>query len=188
MNRNKLGNIIFGLMIVLLIIPQTRKPIQIGIHKMLGVFSPSEIKKEERLTLSSYDWQLMGEDDKVMYFDTLKGKVVIINFWATWCPPCIAEMPDFENLYQQFKNNKEVVFLFVTSDKKEAVKSFKEKHDFSFPVYRPMNSYPVELEHETIPRTFFIGREGEIAIDKSGVANWDGARVIQQIENLLNGE
>ena len=59
--------------------------------------------------LSNYNWTLRDISETDFDFNTAKGKVVVINFWATWCPPCIAEMPSLDLLYQNYKNNDDVV-------------------------------------------------------------------------------
>ena len=95
-----LSNIIFVVVIALLIIPQTRQPIQIFLQKGLAMISPSEISADKRENLESYDnWKLIDSNGNQYDFKQAQGKVVFINFWATWCPPCIAEMPSIDNLY-----------------------------------------------------------------------------------------
>ncbi len=73
-----------------------------------------EIDKSKRVKLSTYNRQLKDVKGHKVDFNSFKNRVVVVNFWATWCPPCIAEMPAFEKLYQDYK--KDVVFLLVAND------------------------------------------------------------------------
>jgi len=92
LSKSKRNNIFFLVVIALLIIPQTRKPIQVVLHKGLALFGPSIESERNRKLITYQDWQLEDIGGNTINFKDLKGKVVFLNFWATWCPPCIAEM------------------------------------------------------------------------------------------------
>ncbi|GGG60253.1 TlpA family protein disulfide reductase [Bizionia arctica] len=185
MKRPKLNtsNIIFLIVIVLLIIPQTRQPIQVFMNKGLALFGPSIIEETEREKLTDYSWQLLSDSGESFDFNDAKGKVVVINFWATWCPPCIAEMPSLEALYSSYKD--EVVFLFVSDEDPKAIANFMTKNNYSFQYYSPKSSNPKLFDVSGIPRTFIIDKKGQIVIDKTGAANWNSDGVRNQIEQLL---
>jgi len=142
-----------------------------------------EVNKDERITLSTYDWQLTGLHRGVVNFNSFKGKVVVVNFWATWCPPCIAEMPSFEDLYTDYKN--EVVFLFVANDDKDKVEKFMTKNKYSIPVYFMASENPKELESNSLPTTFIINKEGEIVVEKIGAADWNSRMVREVLDGAL---
>jgi thiol-disulfide isomerase/thioredoxin len=178
-------NIVFLIVIVLFIIPQTRKPIQVLLHKGLSYINQSSlIAKEERLAVGYTNWKLKSDVNTTFDFEETKGKVVFINFWATWCPPCIAEMPSLQTLYTDYNN--EVVFLFVTSDDFETVERFKLKKGFNFKVFKPLNEVPEALTTRSIPRTFVINKSGNIVIDESGAIDWNSETVRRQLELLLS--
>ncbi len=181
--KKQRNNIIFLLLIAILIIPQTRQPIQVFIHKGLALFSPSVVDKEERIKLTNYNWKLIDENGKEFDFNDAKGKVILVNFWATWCPPCIAEMPSMEKLYQDYKN--EVVFLLVSSENQNVISKFKTKNAYDFLVYSSVTANPEILDVSAIPRTFVIDREGNIVIDKSGAADWNSKSVRKLLDDLL---
>ena len=184
-HKPKLSNIIFIVVLALLLIPQTRQPIQIFLNKGLALFSPSVIDKEDRVKLTNYNWNLMDENNAQFNLDQAKGKVVIINFWATWCPPCIAEMESLQELFTKFSENEKVEFLFITSDPLEKTNSFKEKHNYTFPVYRQISIEPEVFDVSSIPRTFVLDKEGNIVVDKTGASNWSSDSVVKLIEDLL---
>lgn len=182
--KPKVSNIIFIVVLALVVIPQTRKPIQVFLNKGLALFSPSVIDTEDRVQLTNYNWDLMDENNSQLNLNAFKGKVVVINFWATWCPPCIAEMDSLEELYQMFSENPEVEFLFVTSDPLEKIKTFKEKENYTFPVYRQITKEPEAFNVSSIPRTFILDKEGTIVVDKTGASNWSSEKVMKLIEDL----
>ena len=173
-------------MIALLIFPQTRQSIQVFVNKgIVSIVKPSIIEDSERQSLSNYDWKLRDTLGNNFDFQTAKGKVIVINFWATWCPPCIAEMPSMELLYKKYEDNNDVVFLFVSNEDVSVIKRFIFKKDYSFKVYQPLTKYPKEFNVSSIPRTFIISKKGEIVIDKSGAADWNNERVTKAIDDLI---
>ena len=181
-NTSRRNNIIFLLVIILLIIPQTRQPIQVTLHKALTyINSAKSIDASERKTLAHYNWKLRDESGLIYDFNQAKDKVVVVNFWATWCPPCIAEMPSLEKLYDKYKDD--VVFLFVTNDDNALITKFKDSKNFTFPSYQPIDNNLFEVN--SIPRTFVIDKSGKIAIDKSGAIDWYSQSVQDEIDTLL---
>ncbi|WP_338356845.1 TlpA disulfide reductase family protein [Yeosuana marina] len=183
LSKSQRSNLFFLLIIAILIIPQTRKPIQIFLNKGLALISPSVESKEKQTALKSYDWKLKNENGKVFNFESTKGKVVFVNFWATWCPPCIAEMPSIQKLYTDYQDK--VIFLFVTSDFYSDINPFLDKNKYSFKVYRPLDGSTGLFDVPSIPRTFLIDQNGNIVIDESGAANWNSDKVRATIDGLL---
>lgn len=178
-------NIVFLILILLLVIPQTRQPLLILLHKGLSHINQSSlIDAGERVTINYSSWRLQSDNNISMNFDDTKGQVVFINFWATWCPPCIAEMPSLQLLYDDYKDR--AVFLFVTSDNFNTVENFKTKRGFTFDVYNPLNQIPPELTTKSIPRTFIVNRKGEIVVDESGAVDWNSKTVRGQLDALIN--
>ncbi|WP_299781966.1 redoxin family protein [uncultured Formosa sp.] len=182
--KNKISNIIFGAFLVLLIIPQTRQPIQVFIQKGLALFGPSVEAIENQKQIDSYQWKLIDLDGNSYDFKSAQGKVVLVNFWATWCPPCIAEMPSLVNLHQDYKDK--VQFLFVSNEEQKVIESFLKKKGFHIPVHQPISVIPERLNTSTIPRTLLISKAGNIVIDKTGASNWNSDTVRETIDKLLN--
>ena len=183
-SKSRRNNILFLVVIGLLLIPQTRQPIQIFIHKGLALFSPSVINEDKSKALDNYNWELKGLNNSVINLSDYKGQVVFVNLWATWCPPCIAEMPSIQELYNDYKN--EIVFLMVSDENTETIERFLKKHNYDFEIHQPISKSPDQLITNSIPRTFLIDKKGNILIDKSGAANWNSNKVRETIDNLLN--
>ena len=182
-SKIKLSNIIFLVAILLLIIPQTRKPIQVFIQKGFAMISPSKTEESVQKQLSDYQWELTDSEGNILNFSDLKGKVVFLNFWATWCPPCIAEMPSINSLYQDY--NKEVVFLLVSNENTNKVKQFLSDNEYNLNYYNPLTAAPKVLSSNSIPQTYVIDKSGKIIIEKNGAANWNSDTVRNLLDELL---
>lgn len=181
--KERVRNLIFLVVVGLFLLPQTRLPIQVFLHKGLALFSPSIKETAEQDQLTDYKWTLKSSTDEILEFQKLKGKVVFINFWATWCPPCIAEISSMQDLYNDYKD--EIEFLFISNEDNEVVRDFLLKNNYTFSVYKPLSYYPNKLKVEEIPRTFLIDTKGHIVIDKTGAANWNSNTVRVTIDSLL---
>jgi thiol-disulfide isomerase/thioredoxin len=177
------GNILFLIALALLFIPQTRMPIQVFLQRLIS-FSPSEIKEDKQVVLEDYAWELSTLEGSSIQFSDSKGKVMLINFWASWCPPCIAEMPSLQNLYDIYGDR--VDFYFVTNEDPSIVKRFMNKKGYSFPVFIQTEQAPMLLRSETLPTTFLISDKGEIKIKKLGVAAWDSDSMKKIMDGLLS--
>ena len=142
-----------------------------------------EIDQDKQLQLDTYNWELMKPDGQLVNLEDYKGQVILINNWATWCPPCVAEMPSLVKLYSEYKDK--VVFLFVAQDKPEKVQAFLQKNDWQIPVYYMQSNPPVMLQSGSIPTTFVIDKQGHIAVKKTGAADWNSGQVHKILDKLV---
>ena len=135
----------------------------------------NDTSKEERNKIPAYDFTLMDQYGNQHTLSDYKGKVVFLNFWATWCPPCQKEMPDIENLYKAYNMNKdEIVFLGVANPaseeypnnqdvRKEEIISFLKNEGYSFPtVFDETGEVLFNSKISAFPTTFLIDKEGNI--------------------------
>ena len=185
-SKIKISNIFFIVVVVLLIIPQTRQPIQVFIHKGFAMFSPSEVDEAKQEQLEDYNWKLQDQVGNNYNFNDAKGQVVMVNFWATWCPPCIAEMPSIMELYNDYKDD--VVFMLVTSEDREKVIKFMSKNNYNFVFYNSLTTPPKTLQSTSIPQTYLIDKHGKIVIDKNGAANWNSESVRDALNKLIEAQ
>ena len=163
-------------------------PLGIGMKIKSGIIrlvssSPSSVSENNRETLQSYNWRLKDANGNVLDFNSLKGNVVFVNMWATWCPPCVAEMPSIESLYKDYGNK--VVFLIIANDTPQKVEPFMLKNEFTMPIYYELTQTLSEFETSSIPTTYLVNKQGEIIISKKGAANWNSSKTREIIDNLL---
>jgi thiol-disulfide isomerase/thioredoxin len=182
----KAGDIIFWILIILFLIPGPRKVIMTTLNRaVLHLKAPRIMneEKQEQLTDMDYYWTLAWSENQPYYFSNLRFKVVVLNFWATWCPPCVAEMPEFQSLYRKYGDR--VAFLMVTNDKPEAVEAFIKKNHYQFPVLYLAENPPKPLSFSALPTTFIISKEGRVVTKKTGAANWDSKAMEKILDELL---
>lgn len=168
----------FVVIIGLMIYPPTK----VYLIRLIS-FSPSVTKIENQHQISDENWQLKGINTKNLNFKDVKDKVVFVSFWATWCPPCVAEMPSMKALFEEYQDK--VIFLFVTNENWNTVAKFYKKHNYNFPTYNQLTNAPKELESSSIPATFILSKEKKIIIDKRGAANWNSESTRKLLDTLL---
>ena len=181
--KSTIKNIVFVIIIGLLIIPKTRQQIQIGLQTVIAKLSPSIEKAEDAKLVSDYNWKLIDLEGNTFNFNEAKGKVILVNIWATWCPPCIAEMPSIQALYNDYGDK--IEFVLVSNESQEVITSFLKKKNYSFKAYKSLTAPPTTFNVKSIPRTFLLNKEGQIIIDESGAANWNSEKVRATIDELL---
>lgn len=183
--KSKVGitiDFMFLVLVILLAIPQTRHAITNVIIRNT-LFQPRESNAVVYITDADAQWQLQAPNGDTITLKQLHGKVLFVNFWATWCPPCVAEMPSIQQLYDRW--GKDVVFLLINDEETEKVNSFLTDKGLSLPVYRALSPIPAMLDSESIPATFIITRQGRLALQKVGAADWNGRKVNQLIEKYV---
>ncbi len=182
----KAGDIFFWGLLVLLIIPGPRKAISTTVNRVvLQVKSPGLIPDANQVRMgdNDYQWELSDAQGNPLDVSSLKEDVVFLNFWATWCPPCVAELPEITRAYE--KHGESVVFLLVTDQEPSVVEAFLETHGYTLPVFYTSSRVPPVFEHRGIPTTYIISREGRIVVKKTGAVNWDSRGTDRIFEQLL---
>ncbi|MFW5754570.1 MAG: TlpA family protein disulfide reductase, partial [Marinilabiliaceae bacterium] len=177
---------IFIVLVVAMLFPGTRKPLSAFLLRQT-LFSPSDHDKV--VFLSDSEWNMRISEltnGEHVTLEKFQGRPVFLNFWATWCPPCIAEMPSIQELYDDYKD--EVAFVLVSNESQEVIDAFMERHDYTLPVYSLAGSVPSVFETSTIPSTYFIAPSGRLLISKTGAARWNSPKVRDMIDDLLDGE
>lgn len=129
------------------------------------------------------------KDGKIVSLNTLKGKVVFINFWATWCPPCIEEMPSINKLKQSFKDNEEIVFLMVDVDNKmEKSTAFMVKNNYDLPVYVHNGNIPAEYLGSSIPTTVILDKSGDMIVRIEGGRDYTSPEMVKVLNELVESK
>jgi peroxiredoxin len=115
-----------------------------------------------------------------------KGKVVVLNFWATWCPPCRDEMPSMETFYRRFKNQGLEILAVDGGEDAATVQQFIRNNGYTFPILLDKDNKVNSLYGiRAIPTTFILDREGKIIGQIMGRTYWDDPRMTAAFETLL---
>jgi thiol-disulfide isomerase/thioredoxin len=178
-------DLLFYLFILLMIIPTTRKKISSSILR-ITLHQPIFSGKPDAGNIYDDDlsWELISYSGERLSFSDLQEEVIFLNFWATWCPPCIAEMPSIQNLYNDYQ--KKVAFILVTHESQAKVKDFMNQNGYTLPVHSPYSQIPEIFDHRSIPTTFIISRSGEIVMRHKGAVNWNGKKIRRILDELIN--
>jgi peroxiredoxin len=133
------------------------------------------------------DLSLKDLNGKELEIKQFKGKVVFLNFWATWCGPCKEEMPGMEFLHRQFKE-KNFVLLTISVDYEgiKPVQDFMNKHQYTFPVLLDPKGETLDLfEVKGIPTTFLIDKKGKMIGKAIGPRDWASVDIVSLLNLLI---
>lgn len=187
-SSNILTGMLLALVIAMVAFPEVKATFIRGLMQ-IGLFRPDipTLPSKGRLQseTDNNDLLLYNEDGVSIDTRSLKGRVVFINFWATWCPPCIAEMPSIAELYEKFKTDTGVVFLIVEMDgNREKANSFLKSKNIDLPLSYPGAAIPTRLFTGSLPTTVVLDRAGNIVMKEESVADYSGVEFEQFINDL----
>lgn len=184
---SKLSDIIFVLFIIAILLPAPRREIMKFVNHVKSLIIQPNAKENSSLKLNEtdYNWQIISTEGKIINVASFKGKVIYINFWATWCGPCLGEMPEIQKFYDNFKKDTNVVFLALTNEDIETIKAFRNRNNYTFPMYSAPYGVPKILATNTIPTSFIIAKDGKVVVHTVGAANWGGKKTKKIIDKLV---
>ncbi len=130
------------------------------------------------------NFEMKDIDGNIISSNTIKDKVVVLNFWFIACKPCVKEIPELNEVYEQYKNNKDIIFVSVTFDPKEKVIPFIEKHDFKYPTVAGDRNV-VDKFANGFPTNIIIDKEGKYLDYIVGGFPNIGKRIESSIEKAL---
>lgn len=163
-------------------------PIMGGLQSLLlatGIKKPNITLVNKENQTFDYAGRFVNMDGIPVNLSDYRGKTVFINLWATWCPPCRAEMPHIESLYQKVKDTENLEFLMIALDKEfEKSQKFIENKEFTFPVVHASYGINNSLQSESIPTTLVVNPKGEIIFYQEGMSNFD----TEEFKNFLTGK
>lgn len=134
---------------------------------------------------SGNDIIFKDKDSKTVSLSSLRGKVVFINFWATWCAPCIQEMPTINKLKQTYKG-KDIVFIMVDVDNKlEKSTAFMKENKYDLPVYVPAAEIPPNYLGGAIPTTVILDKSGDMIARIEGGRNYTSPEITKALNELI---
>ena len=165
--KKQWSNILFGgFVLAFFFVPGVRESIQ-----RLFLMKPSLEKSQSigMLTESEYNVELKG--------------INVLNFWGSWCPPCRAEFPTIQSLYEGKKGKIEFV-LIAMQDEEQKVRDFIKKNGYTTPVYLLKEPLSEKFSIDVFPTTFILGKEGQILKKDEGAADWNSQAVHSFIDKL----
>jgi thiol-disulfide isomerase/thioredoxin len=152
-------------------------PIMGGMQSALlatGLIKPKITLENKENRDFDYQGKFLDLEGNPVLLEDYKGKTIFINLWATWCPPCIAEMPHILDMYHKVKDTNNLEFLMIALDKDMAKsKSFIERKGFDFPVVHASYGLNNSLQSQSIPTTLVVSPEGKIIFYQEGMSNFD---------------
>ena len=170
-----------------------------GYYKTIAIKYVQEIMDKPELSApdpEEMDVTTIDFESNMLLFNDLEGnefslrdfenKVLFINYWATWCNPCLAEMPNMAELYNQYKENDNIVFLYLSKEDADTIIDYIPKDDSlgQLPIYKVVTDDDL-FSTRGIPTTFIVNRNGEIVIKDVGSAVWNDQSVVDYLDNLL---
>lgn len=133
------------------------------------------------------DFTLASLDGKKMSLKDFRGKLVFLNFWASWCVPCREEMPAMEKLYQEYKDRNFVVLAVNVKDRKQAALDFVKELKLTYPTaFDPEGQVGLLYGAWGLPTTYLIGSKGEGLARAWGPAEWYGPAARKLIKELVD--
>ena len=205
MDSKKLYSIIIILIIILSFLSykynDTNKQLEKykGYYKDLSVMYLNEIidapelkkpsSREMKVTTIDFEsnmLQFSDLEDNIFSIQNFKGKNLFINYWATWCNPCLAEMPYMAELYERYKDEEDIIFLYLSREKLETIKDYIPKDESlqQLPIYKIVTDDEF-FATSGIPTTFIVNSDGEVIVKDLGTAFWNDESVFKFIDNLI---
>lgn len=152
---------------------------------LTGLRQPNTEQIEKPSVSARYDipiTTLAGDPTSLSEFE---GKTIFLNFWATWCPPCIAEMPNIQSLYESLEQEENIVFVMVSLDEdREKARAFMQRKEYTLPVYFLEGRRPGVYNSTVVPTTYVIDPDGNIALEERGMAKYDTDRFREFLRGL----
>jgi len=185
--RKNLGTVFLGVLFAILLVSPDSKAWLMRQMISTGLFNSKIEEKESGNDASiAENLKVKTENGAIIQTSRLKGKVVFINFWASWCPPCRAEFPSIQKLYEKYSGNKDLVFLTVNLDEEEEKgKMYLKKEELSVPFLVPEGSIPRGFFGGSLPTTVILDKNGKIRMHHTGMADYSKAPFYEEINKLL---
>lgn len=152
----------------------------------LGIISCKDKQEKESATQNNsgegiHKVKLADLKGKAIDMKQYQGKTLFLNFWATWCKPCLQEMPSIKSAIE-ILNDKDIVFLFASDETAEQIENFNSKNEYNFNYVRAENME--ELGIMALPTTYIFDKNGTLVFNEIGFRKWDEKENIDLILNI----
>lgn len=160
----------------------------------IGTFLKSKIEDDSHvagmdveLSESDYDIDLIGhngaKNTNLLDFKN-SGEVIFLNFWGSWCPPCVAEMPTIQKLYEA-KGQKVKFVLIAIQDKPKVFNAFLEKNNYTMPVYEPNSPLSNNILPRVFPTTYILNKKGQVVLKEIKTRDWNDKEINDLLDKLI---
>ncbi len=152
-----------------------------------GLFQPDTDDIEGGAPTVAMDFRMVDGQGRPVDAADLAGKVIFLNLWASWCPPCLAEMPNVDALYADYAGDERVAFVLLNvEDDFTKGKDYVSRHGYGFPIYQLRGNLPEALRSGTLPTTYVISPTGEVVVTHKGMARYDTRKFRALLDRLAS--
>lgn len=171
------SNVIFLLLLGVLFYKPARLQVQAWVMDWMG--SPAVLEESKNIAPEEMNFIFYNLEGDTFNLLDMRGKPMFINFWATWCGPCMAEMPSIEKLVKAHNGTGHIILL--SHEKPEVLREYQKNRDVKLPIYYA-KSVPSFVTSESIPLTFILDKDGNIVLEKSGSADWSDPHIAELLK------
>jgi len=165
-----------GLLATGLMNPDVKEIAQVRNDKHQIKNAPTKIKAD-------FNLELIDAQGRTKSLKDFKGQVIFMNLWATWCPPCIAEMPSIDELHEEMGGDVAFVMLSLDQDFEKA-KVFNKSKGYDLPIYAAASNLPAMYQSSAIPTTYVIDADGNLALTHKGMADYSDPEFKEFLNSL----
>ena len=167
--------------IIIMLIPAARKNFSVFVIRKT-LLAPREYNKTIILSEEELNMVLTDKSGENKTLTDFMDKPLLINFWSSWCYPCIAELPSFQKLYDKYKDK--IHFIFIVNEPIDEINDFLEKKHYTLPCFNSNGTVSGMFENGIIPTTYLIYNE-HIIVYKTGAARWDSGKFMKLLDKLV---
>lgn len=147
------------------------------------LFPPAAMDNEDQTQLQPFVYELANLEGVPAHVGIGQGRITFLSYWATWCPPCRAELPSIQELYKDYGDK--VDFVLITHEDPKDIQTFIEKKQFDLPVYLPRMKTPTALMERTIPTNYVLDKNGKVIVKEQGATDWNSEKMRSILDTLL---
>ena len=166
---------------------------KVAVLYIQGIMEAPELKSPDpdnrpitKIDLETNILQFQDLEGNEFSLRDFEGKTLFINYWATWCNPCLAEMPAMAELYEEFKDNDNIVFLYLSKEDMDVITNYIPKDESlqKLPLYKVITDDELFKTRGT-PTTFIVDKSGEILVEDVGSAAWNDEKVVNYLRSII---